>query len=179
MAVLEESAEKLIVGRLGAPHGLKGWLHLQSFTEPAENITRYNNWFIQQDTGWRALEVIELQPHGKDMIVRLKGIDDRNQAERLVNVFVAVAAGMLPELTPDEYYWHQLQGLQVYTQAKPVLLGKVARMLETGANDVFVVKPCAGSVDKRERLIPWLLDQVVKDVDLEANKLTVDWDKDF
>ena len=83
----------------------------------------------------------------------------------------------LPALGQGEYYWHQLQGLRV--ESRGSCLGQVDHLLETGANDVLVVKPCEGSIDSRERLVPWVQGQYVIAVDLEAGVIEVDWDPEF
>jgi 16S rRNA processing protein RimM len=95
---------------------------------------------------------------------------------------VVVPEGSLPRLEPGDYYWSQLQGLQVWCRdagqpdnADRVLLGTVDYLIETGANDVLVVKPAAGSIDQRERLIPYLPGDVVTRVDLAEAVIEVDW----
>ncbi len=85
--------------------------------------------------------------------------------------------GKLPALAQGEYYWHQLEGLSVVAAGE--MLGQVDHLLATGANDVLVVKPCDGSRDDRERLIPWLLESVVMNVDLCEGRIEVDWDPEF
>ena len=84
----------------------------------------------------------------------------------------------LPELDQDDYYWHQLVGLQVSNLSNQCL-GEVDYLLETGSNDVLVVKPTANSIDDSERLVPYLYGQTVKGVDLDKQSILVDWDSDF
>ena len=86
-------------------------------------------------------------------------------------------AQSLPTLAEGDYYWRQLQGLQVWCQEedKRELLGTVDYLIETGANDVLVVKASEDSLDDRERLIPYLPGDVVTRVDLEAGTLEVNW----
>jgi 16S rRNA processing protein RimM len=95
---------------------------------------------------------------------------------------VVVPAGSLPDLEEGDYYWSQLQGLQVWCRdqspeasAERVLLGSVDHLIETGANDVLVVKPSRGSIDDRERLIPYLPGDVVTTVDLAEAVIEVNW----
>ena len=87
----------------------------------------------------------------------------------------------MPELGEGEYYWRQLEGLKVVVRgdAGEQLLGRVDHLLETGANDVLAVVPCEGSIDQRERLVPWLPERVVMNVDLDAGVIRVDWDPAF
>jgi 16S rRNA processing protein RimM len=90
-----------------------------------------------------------------------------------------VPADRLPALAEGEYYWHQLEGLEVWCGASEgdgqVLLGTVDHLIETGANDVLVVRASPGSMDQRERLIPYLPGDVVTGVDLAAGRMEVNW----
>jgi 16S rRNA processing protein RimM len=92
-----------------------------------------------------------------------------------------VAKDQLPHLPAGDYYWNQLIGLKVYTQVdgSDVELGEIASMMETGANDVVVISATASSVDNQERLIPYLVGQFVLKIDLEENRMDVDWDPEF
>lgn len=187
--VFQKAGDKVIIGRLHAPHGIKGWNKLQAFTESPDNIADYKQWFIRPSRGgaaqsdWQAVEWDELRWQGKRLVVRLQGSTDRNRAEELAGHDIAISADELPALEQGEYYWHQLQGLQVVTEqdGKPVLLGVVSDMLETGANDVLVVqgKGVGGALDKQERLIPWLPGDVIEHVDLELGCIRVQWDPEF
>jgi 16S rRNA processing protein RimM len=87
----------------------------------------------------------------------------------------------MPQLSQGEFYWYQLEGLKVLSArgSQQVLLGEVSHLLETGANDVLVVQPCAGSIDDRERMLPWVDDNVILGVDLAAGEIRVDWDPTF
>ena len=84
----------------------------------------------------------------------------------------------MPDLEEGELYWFQLEGLSVKNSSGETL-GKIAHMLETGANDVMVVDPTDDSIDKQQRLIPYLEGDVVKEVDQEIGVVTVDWDSDY
>ena len=88
----------------------------------------------------------------------------------------------LPELDDGEFYWNELEGLQVRARladGTTVLLGRLDHLMETGANDVLVVRACDGSLDQRERLIPWIPDEVILAVDRARRELLVDWDPEF
>ena len=110
--------------------------------------------------------------HGKGVVARLVGCDDRDQAQSLMGYEIGVYRDQLPETEPGEYYWNDLKGLKVVT-LQGESLGIVDHLIETGANDVLVVK------GERERLIPFVQDQVVTKVDLDNGEIQVDWDKDF
>ncbi len=166
------------MGRILGAFGVQGWLRVQSFTEPAENLSEYRHWYIEAGKDWRLLETDQRRWQGSRLIVHVKGCDDRDQAQALAQCNIGIERDQLPSLVAEEFYWHQLQGLQV-VGGEGELLGIVAKLLETGANDVLVVAGCDGSVDDKERLIPYLPGQVVKQVDLAAGEIHVDWDSTF
>lgn len=170
------------LGVFAAPFGVKGWVKVFSHTEPFEKILSYAPWQVSFETApgqYKTFEVLEGRAHqGKLVVVRLKGIDDRDQAANLRGGVIQVDSSLLPQLDDGDFYWHQLEGLQVFTVAGECL-GEVESVMPTGANDVLVVKPSAESIDGRERLLPYVLEQFVVDVDLAAKRITVDWDIDF
>ena len=111
------------------------------------------------------------QRHGKSVVARLDGVHDRTQAEALRGAEIAVQRAAMPEPDRDRYYWTDLQGLQV-VRTDGVELGRIDHLLETGANDVMVVK------GEQERLIPFAMHEVVVEVDLSAGRVVVDWEWD-
>lgn len=167
----------LVIGRISGVYGIKGWVRVHSFTEPAENLLGYRDLKIQRRNQWQDLEIDTGKQHGKGLIAHLRGVDSRDDAELLKGSEIAVPRGQLPALARGEYYWHQLEGLTV--MAGDQCLGEVDHLIETGANDVMVVKPTDSSIDARERLVPWLLDRVVRRVDLDHGFVEVDWDPEF
>lgn len=167
----------LVIGRIGAAHGVRGGIKIHSFTEPPENILAYGEWTLRQADKQLSVKLLDCRVQGKALVARLEGLEDREQACALTGYEVCVARNLLPQLDESEYYWHQLQGLQVLNQQEQ-LLGKVHHLLETGANDVLVVRPCKGSLDERERLLPYV-DHCVLQVDLKAGVIQVDWNADF
>ena len=170
------SSEKsfIVVGKIGAPYGVRGWVKVFSFTEDIDGLMDYDPWYTRgpKDTDWRIAPVTEAKTHGKGLVAKFKGCDDRDAAALLTNQEIAITRDQLPPAEEGEYYWADLEGLEVFT-TEGVSLGKVDHLLETGANDVLVVK------GERERLIPYVMGPIVKSVDLDAGTLTVDWDADF
>ncbi|MBC6903863.1 ribosome maturation factor RimM [Saccharophagus sp. K07] len=170
----------IVVGQLAGVFGVKGWVKVRSFTQPEKNILEYNPWRIKTATGIKTLEVdaYNLRPQG--LVVHFKGIDDRDIAAQFGRAEIEVDAAELPELPAGDYYWHQLIGLKVITEeGAPQILGVVSEMLETGANDVLVVRPSPDSIDARERLVPYVPDLYVRKVDLDARAIYVMWDPEF
>lgn len=172
------SASNLIdVGRVAGVFGIRGWLKVHSYTEPPENLFGYSPWWLKTPHGVRPVAVADSRPHGKGHIAQLEGVDDRDEAALYNGVTIAVDKRQLPALAEDDYYWHQLQGLEVVShwQGRQHPLGRVARLLETGANDVLVVCDENG----RERLVPFVPDEYVRQVDLTAGRIEVEWDPEF
>lgn len=172
------ATEETVLGRITAVFGVKGWLKIHSFTDPVENILEYKQWCLVHNGRRQPVTVRESKRHGKGLIVSLKGVDDRNQAQAYCGAEIAVNSAELPALPEGEFYWHQLEGLEVRTSTG-VFLGVVDHLIETGANDVLVVRAERDSIDDRERLIPYLPDQVVLSVDLDLRCISVDWDPEF
>jgi 16S rRNA processing protein RimM len=161
------------LGRVMAAYGIKGWVKVSSDTSPRENIVGYSPWHLGRRGQSRAWEVEDGRRQGKTVVAKLRGCDDRDSAEALVGSEIAVPRAQLPPTTVEgEFYWADLLGLRVET-LDGVELGRIERLFETGANDVIVV---AG---ERERLVPYLWQRVVHEVDLDAGLMRVDWDPDF
>ncbi|MFV8816940.1 ribosome maturation factor RimM [Haliea sp. E17] len=170
----------LTVGKITGCYGIKGWVKIHSYTSPEENLFDFGEWKLKRRGSEEPVHFDEWKRHGKSMIAHIRGVDDRDIAESFRGLEILVGAEYLPELSEGDYYWHQLEGLEVWARepessADRVLLGRVDYLLETGANDVLVVKACEGSVDDRERLIPYLPDDVVASVDLQQGRMEVDW----
>ncbi len=162
----------VIVGKLIGAHGVKGWLKVYSWTQPRENILRYNPWLIRQDGDWRSVEVIDGRKQGKSIVVSLDGVADRDEALAMRDVEVAIHREQLEVLESGEYYWSDLVGMQVRNLAGESL-GEVTGLLETGADDVLVIR---GDI---KRLVPFSQPQIVKSVDLDAGEIVVDWELDY
>lgn len=165
--------DKLVtLGRISGVFGVRGWLKVHSYTEPRDNILGFDRWILEQGGRRSGVELEDGQLHGKGVIAKLAGVDDRDRAQELIGAEIAVERGALPEIGPDEYYWADLEGLAVRTP-RGEALGTVERLLETGAHDVLVVK------GERERLIPFVIGRVILEVDLAAGEIVADWEPDF
>ena len=142
-----------------------------SYTQPREAILDYDRWYLKQKGDWQATAISEGKRHGKTVIAHLDGVDDRDKAAALIDCDIAVDRDSLPAAEDGSYYWADLEGLRVVHQ-DGTELGSVSHLMETGANDVLVVK------GDKERLIPFILEQVVLDVDLPNGVISVDWEWD-
>ena len=163
-------------------YGIKGWVRLRVRLDDPNLLLSLSDLTLvaaldASQSARQSLEIEALQVHGKGHIARLSGIADRTQAEALKGCEIQVAAARFPAAGDDEVYWHDLEGLEVWCteEGSRSLLGRVKTLLETGANDVLVVAPCEGSIDDRERLVPWILDQVVTDIALTDRRIEVNW----
>lgn len=168
----QSTEDFVVLGRISAPYGVKGWVKVVSFTDPKDNILRYQPWRLKGPKGWESWVLTQGRVHGKGLVAKLEGCDDRDQAALLGKRDIAVPRAQLPQPEEGAYYWADLQGLQVVNH-EGVDFGRVECLFETGANDVLVVK------GERERLIPFLREQVILEVDLAQGFLRVNWDADF
>lgn len=176
-------SEKVVIGRIGAVYGVKGWLKVQSYTENPEDIFDYSPWYLQLATvrqqGEQALTVAEWRRHNKGLIARVDGISDREQASQLTGAEIIISADALPELADNEFYWRDLIGLRVKNQ-QGYDMGIVEQVMPTAANDVLVVKANTNDgFGKSERLIPFIQSQYIIEVDKENQLIQVDWPSDF
>lgn len=169
----------VILGKLGSAYGIRGWLRVFSSTENVESIFDYQPWFIQQAGQWTVLELESWKYHNQDLVIKIKGVDDRDAANILVNREIVVDESQLPSLDEGDYYWKDLVGCRVVTTSG-YDLGKVIELMETGSNDVLVVKAnLKDAFGAKERLIPFIDGQVINAVDLSAKVIEVDWDPGF
>ena len=168
----------VVLGKIVSVHGLRGAVKVYSHTQPLDNVLNYPVWILRKGQEQKQVSVIAGRVQGRVLVVQLKGLTDRDAALELADWEICVPQTELPELSDGEFYWHQLEGLQVVT-LEGQLLGRIDHLLETGSNDVMVVKPCAGSIDQRERLLPYLPDLYVKHIDLTEAVMQVDWDPEF
>ena len=169
------ASETVIVGKIGAPYGVKGWVKINSYTQNNQNIFSYTPWRV----GNTDILVSHWRMHNKGMVAKLDGIDSRDDAERIKNLDIEITAQQLPALSDDEYYWRELIGMAVVTEAG-YHLGTVKDVFATGANDVLQVNANINDAfGQKERLLPVLFDQVIRSIERTTGTITVDWDPAF
>lgn len=181
MSALKQAAapeQALVVGRITSVYGVKGWVKLYSHTDPMQGIFDYKHWWLKTPSGWKTIELSQGRLQGRGLVGSVIGYSDRDLVKEICGMDVYIDAAELPELEEGDYYWSQLEGLRVITK-EGVLLGKVSQIMETGANDVIVVRACEGSFDREERLIPYSPGTHVLNIDLEQQEMVVDWDPEF
>lgn len=199
----------VVMGRIVAPYGVFGWLKVVPDTEAFDGLFDYDHWWLGKGDDWRELVVETAKVHNDVIVVKLKGIDDRDAALACKGKQIAVPRAQLPKAEENEYYWSDLIGVRVKNQ-QDVDFGLIIDVFETGANDVIVVKPDSvkdvatktveasqneeagkgqASKDKKSAKEPAqnlaqerllpFIDAVVLEVDLKAKTMLVDWDADF
>ena len=167
---MKSADNNIALGYISAVHGIKGWVKVNSWTRPMEAILQYQPWLLGEDK--EPVTIVDGRKQGKGIAALLPGFEDREQAVTLVGTQIFVRRDQLPATTSDEYYWADLEGLKVKT-TKGELLGRVEKLMETGANDVLVIR------GNREHLVPFIHGQYVTRVDLEDGMIEVDWDPEF
>ncbi len=167
------SAELVTIGRVGAPHGIEGALRLQLFLEHPEAVFDFKAWHVHfpEKSDFIPFQAFKVQEKGNQFYIRFDAVKDRDQARQFTHALLAVPRSELPPLDATEYYWSDLEGLSVYNTTG-VYLGTVDHLIETGANDVLVLKTDAGT----EMLIPYVYPEIVIEIDLLAKKIVVDWE---
>lgn len=174
---MSQASDTLVVGKIGAPYGVKGWVKITSYTDDIEGIFSYSPWLLGGDN--EAYQVDHWRTHNKGVIAKLVGVETRDDAESIKNLEISIKADQLPQLADDEFYWRELVGMQVVT-LKGYDLGVVKELFETGANDVMLVKANPNDAfGQKERMLPYLYEQVIKEVNKAENTITVDWDPGF
>ncbi|PHS70984.1 MAG: ribosome maturation factor RimM [Methylophaga sp.] len=165
----------ILVGKISGAFGIKGWMKIFSFTEPRSNILSYSPLYISRKGEWIALDVTDGRVQGKGIVVSVEGVTDPDQVLPLIGAELAITKPQLKPAGKDEFYWSELIGLTVIN-LQDEKLGQVDSLLETGANDVLVVQD---KEHKTQRLIPFVMDEIVDEVDLDNHFIRVNWKLDY
>jgi len=162
--------QKVVIGQVSSPHGIKGWLKVYSYTDPIENIFSYKSIFIKNDDQYLPYKIEDYSSDGKIIRIKLSGVDDRNQSEELSKCEISINRGDLPDISSDSYYWADLLGFKVKSEDN-LIFGVLDSFFETGSNDVMVVVDNS----KNRKLIPFINGDVVKTVLCKEKIIIVDW----
>ena len=161
----------VVLGKIGSPFGVQGWVRITSYTDPPDNILDYDRWHLGRAGQWEAVEVEDGRMNAKGVLAKLAGIDSPEDARLQVGVEIAVRRSELPPTAPGEYYWSDLEGLEALTPGGESL-GRVDHFRSTPGGDIAVVRGA------KEHWIPFVKDRIVK-VDLEAGHIVFDWGVDW
>jgi 16S rRNA processing protein RimM len=159
--------DRICVAQIGAAHGLRGEVRLRSFTEDPMAITAYGP--LESEDGTRRFEIEAMRPAKDHFVARLKGVPDRDAAEKLTNLRLFVPRDRLPPIEDDETFYHaDLVGLAAVTpEGAP--LGKVTAILNFGAGDLVEIKPESGG----EPLMVPFTDAAVPEIDIAQGRIVV------
>ena len=169
------SEEFILVGKISGAFGVKGWVKVYSFTEPRKNILSYSPLYMARKGEWLEVKVSGGRVQGKGIVMGLADVTDPDQVLPLIGSELAIKKEQLKPTDEDEFYWSELIGLTVINR-QDQNLGQVEQLLETGAHDVLVVQD---KEHKTERLIPFVMDEIVELVDLDNKVIRVDWELDY
>jgi 16S rRNA processing protein RimM len=169
--VSAETDRVIQLGEITGAHGVKGWVRVQSFTDPKSNLLGYGTWLLDRGGEWQSVAVEAARESGRRLIAKLANIEDRDAAAGLAGTAIGVRRSSMPAPAPNEYYWADLEGLAVRNLGGHVL-GTVDRLVATGANDVLVL---AGDDQK---MIPFE-SAIVRSVDFGTGEIIVDWDPGY
>jgi len=178
-----DASRRVVLGRILGAHGVRGWLKIVSYTDPADNLLQHPSWMLRSGSApGLAYQVDEAQFDGRWLRVRLQGIEDRDAAERLRGMEIEVARAQLPKLPARQHYREDLIGLQVRTQTG-LLLGRVSHFVEAPSAALMVVRGAAQADaaslhEASERWIPAAPPYLVR-VDLERGEIVVDWTEEI
>ncbi len=161
----------IIVGSLGTAHGVYGWIKITSFTNPDTNILAYNPWYFKAHGIYSPVKVLDTRIQGPYLIAKFEGCDSREEAKLWTSREISIPRSILPSCAEDEFYWTDLESLQVIDTQGHVL-GQVDTLMATGSNDVMLIS------GKKMLQIPFIMHEIVKKVDLAVGIITVDWQDD-
>ncbi|HBF46703.1 MAG TPA: ribosome maturation factor RimM [Shewanella frigidimarina] len=176
---MSSNQELVVLGKLGSSHGIKGWLKITSYTDSVEGIFDYSPWLIKEQGVWREVKVAQWRFQGKAVVAELEGVATREHAQMLTNCEIAIMPEQMKDLDDSEFYHRDLIGCEV-ANINGYNMGIVDQIVETGSNDVLLIKANAkDAFGKAERMIPFVPEQFIKQVDLQGKQILVDWDPDF
>ena len=165
-----KSGKKILVGKISNPHGIKGWVKVISFTDPIENILSYKKWTISDNETEKTYCLEDSRIQGNKIVIKLEGVNNRDDADLLKNLQIEINRSDLPELEENSYYWEDLVDFNVIDiKGNPV--GKVDSLFRTGSNDVLVII----NETKERLLVPFIMEEVIKYVDLAKELISIDW----
>ena len=165
-----KSGNKILVGKISNPHGIKGWVKVISFTDPIENILSYKKWTLSDNETEKTYCLEDSRIQGNKIVIKLEGVNNRDDADLLKNLQIEINRSDLPKLEENSYYWEDLVDFNVI-DIKGMHVGKVDSLFRTGSNDVLVII----NETKQRLLVPFIMEEVIKYVDLDKELISIDW----
>jgi 16S rRNA processing protein RimM len=162
----------IVMGRVLAPFGIKGWVKVENYSDSLESLLPGRDWWLGRDGEWEKVQVAGTERHGSRMVARFEGCDSPESAVAYRGREIALTRDSLPPVAQDEFYQADLIGLEVRNmQDEP--LGRLTELFSNGAHEIMRVAGAEG-----ERLLPYI-PQVVQEIDIGAGRIRVDWGKDW
>lgn len=159
------------LGKIAGSFGVHGWVKVQSFTDPPDNILDYDVMQLGRNGEWREIEIEDGRWNGRGVTLKLAGIESPEAAKMYSGAELGVWRSELPETAPGEYYWNDLEGLDAVTPTGE-LLGRIDHFRMLPSNPLVVVR------GEREHLIPFVKERIVA-IDLNARRVVLDWAADW
>ena len=161
-----QDSEKILIAKIQAHQGLNGWLKIYSYSESIEKFSKYKYFFVLKNKKYIRLDV-EDSLINKSIKIKFKNFNSREDSNDYIGKDIYISEDQLDKLKENQFYWNDLIGLNVYLDNEEKI-GVVADMIETGSNDVLVIK------GDNEILIPYIFGESVKNVIIEENKIIID-----
>lgn len=168
----EKTIKYVVVGQFGTPHGIAGAIKVNSDTDPTSAILNYHPWYIDLHHAWQVLEPLDVKQQGATLLAFIQNITDRDEVKQFTGHKIAIRRDQLPALPKGEYYWIDLEGMEVINE-EGILLGTVDYLFSASCTGVMVVQ------GTKKHLIPFLQEQYILDVNLDTRVIKVHWDPDF
>lgn len=165
-------AKYIIIGKFGKAHGVRGWIKIIPSTDPATAILAYKPWYLKVGSNFTLIPIDNIQPKGNKILAHLQNLNDVDTIKYYTNKDIFIERSQLPELSNNEYYWADLEGLKVINQ-QDITLGTISYLFTSGSSDIMVID------GEKRHLIPFLRPQFVKNIDLKQKIMLVDWDAEF
>ena len=160
--------EKILIAKIQAHQGLNGWLKIYSYSESKKKFSNYKYFFVKKNETYVHLDVEDSQVT-KSIKIKFKNFSLREHSDEYIGKNLYIDRGQLVELDTNQYYWNDLIGLEVYLE-EGEQIGFVKDIIETGSNDVLVIKGSKGE----EILIPYVFGESIKKVILNEKKIIID-----
>jgi 16S rRNA processing protein RimM len=167
---------RVIVGKVVGSFGVMGWVKVDSYTDPPQNLLKFPKWRLSIGSEQKECRPVQGRLTAKGLQVQLEGVMERNAADLLRGAMISVARGELPRLPRGQYYWDDLIGLSAYSSTGAVL-GTISDIRATPAHALLQIDGERGG-KAIQHLVPLVKERVLK-VDLEQRRVELDWEADW
>jgi 16S rRNA processing protein RimM len=159
-------SKKILIAKIQAHQGLKGWLKIYSYSETSEKFSKYSYFFISNEENNYIQLKVEKIIFDKNIKIKFENYNSREELEKYIGKYLYIENDQLDELEENQFYWEELIGLEVYLE-NDNKIGVVSDIIETGSNDVLVIQ------GNKEYLIPYLYGESIKKISLKDKKIII------